>query len=451
MPDVGDPKNDTGYEFMEEYYDDVWLTADLNNSLATAKPASNSVYAAVERLSEMNNSQKVVGEIGVVNQIGAAWYDREWREIAKANPVWTEQQVYDEMTRHIQEADWNARYKNVISDIANSSTPAEREQKIKYYTSELLSFYVSGIDVDNDVTYLREVQGVEPQYRLAPTNSAFVDATLSFQDIANDYHLEYNSNGIKWRVKPSGVVHPDDLAKFQQQQEYIQSISDNLAAKASMGVGSPIAGNASQETSVVRKEITQAECTFVQGSSIAGSSQLSGKLIAASAMSDMDPYFQGTGNPIAGGDYFSMWRMAIFGHDNPELANNQFKKAVEDTIYKDIYPLMLTLSQVGITGLAGVYTGPYAPVVAAPGNFVLEAAKNKAENYDRSNYNWENAFVDAGKKYGIELVVGMGAKKMSQVIAAKYNLSEMAQLGLEKSMDYLLEKGTDKIMENSQT
>lgn len=89
-------------------------------------------------------------------QIGEEWYNQKWHELANEHPDWSEQQVYDERTRQINEADWNARYHNIIEDIANSSSPAEREQKIQYYNSELLAFCVSGIDVDNDLKYLRD-------------------------------------------------------------------------------------------------------------------------------------------------------------------------------------------------------------------------------------------------------------------------------------------------------
>ncbi len=154
-----------------------------------------------------------------------------------------------------------------MEEIAHSKTPAERDEKIEQYKSQLLEYYVSGIDVDNDVEYLREVQGVEPQYRLSPDNPAFIDAILSFQDRANDYDLKYNENYVKWRIKPSGAVHPDDWDNYLIQQEYKQSISDNMVAKASMVVGGPIAGKASQEVSVVTKEIAETESTFVQESS----------------------------------------------------------------------------------------------------------------------------------------------------------------------------------------
>ena len=202
-------------------------------------------------------------------QIGEEWYNQKWHELANEHPDWSEQQVYDEMTRQINEADWNARYHNIIEDIANSSSPAEREQKIQYYNSELLAFCVSGIDVDNDLKYLRDTQGVEPKYILSPTDPAFVDATLSYRDIANGYHLEYNENGILWRIKASGEIHPDDLAKYQQQQEYKKYASDNLTVKCGMGIGG-MTGKISQEISAVTKELTQTESALVQESSNAG-------------------------------------------------------------------------------------------------------------------------------------------------------------------------------------
>ena len=216
------------------------------------------------------------------NLTGAEWYDQTWREIKAANPDWEDQQVYDEMTRRMGEADWNARYQNVMADIANSSTPAEREQKINYYQAELASFKDSGIDVDNDIEYLRVTQGaatvsvtekigsvfndlydgaksslasvvahiaeyengpistaennigleavqgittnsIEAQYTIAPDDPAFLDARLSLEDIRNGYRLQYNPNGILWRVNLANMPHPYDLRNFYRQQEYNQA------------------------------------------------------------------------------------------------------------------------------------------------------------------------------------------------------------------------------------
>jgi len=72
---------------------------------------------------------------------------------------------------------------------------------------------------------------IEPFTAIAPTNSAFIDATISWEDIESGYTLDYNPNEILWRVNAGGIPHPDDLEKFYEQQEIIQGYSDNLAAE----------------------------------------------------------------------------------------------------------------------------------------------------------------------------------------------------------------------------
>ena len=61
------------------------------------------------------------------------------------------------------------------------------------------------------------------QYILEPTNPAFVDATLSYKDIARGYRLEYNPNGILWRVSAARIPHPDDYDNFIEQNRVIES------------------------------------------------------------------------------------------------------------------------------------------------------------------------------------------------------------------------------------
>jgi hypothetical protein len=79
-----------------------------------------------------------------------------------------------------------------------------------------------------DEKELRDVQGVAHKYLLAPDDPAFIDATLSLQDMANGYYLEYNEYGVKRRITASGKVHPDDLVKDQKQQEYEKLHSDAI-------------------------------------------------------------------------------------------------------------------------------------------------------------------------------------------------------------------------------
>ncbi|WP_373665398.1 hypothetical protein SPSIL_002660 [Sporomusa silvacetica DSM 10669] len=68
---------------------------------------------------------------------------------------------------------------------------------------------------------------IKPFTAIAPTNSAFIDATINCEDIGNGYTLDYNSNGILWRVNAGGIPHPDDLEKFYEQQEIIQGYSES--------------------------------------------------------------------------------------------------------------------------------------------------------------------------------------------------------------------------------
>ena len=64
------------------------------------------------------------------------------------------------------------------------------------------------------------------QYILGPTNPAFVDATLSDRDIAWGYCLEYNPNGILWRVSVAGIPHPDDYDNFLEQNRIIEEATN---------------------------------------------------------------------------------------------------------------------------------------------------------------------------------------------------------------------------------
>ncbi|EGO65085.1 hypothetical protein, partial [Acetonema longum] len=64
-------------------------------------------------------------------------------------------------------------------------------------------------------------------YSLGPTNPAFVDAALSHQDILVwGYTLQYNQNGVLWRVDPAGRPHPDDYHQFLEQNRVIQRATE---------------------------------------------------------------------------------------------------------------------------------------------------------------------------------------------------------------------------------
>jgi len=82
-----------------------------------------------------------------------------------------------------------------------------------------------------DERELGYLQGVDHKYLLAPDDPAFIDATLSLQDTFNGYYLEYNEYGVKWRITTSGKVHPDDLVKYQKQQEYYEGLHSDAILK----------------------------------------------------------------------------------------------------------------------------------------------------------------------------------------------------------------------------
>lgn len=134
---------------------------------------------------------------------------------------------------------WNARYKNLIIEIANSS-PERREQLIREHQPELNKFQDSKINVKNDLEYLRNVQDhlnaklagrdsafvknfyYNVEIISGPTNTAFVDAECSDEDSELGYTLEPNENNVLWRVNSAGIPHPDDLDKFFEQKRVIQ-------------------------------------------------------------------------------------------------------------------------------------------------------------------------------------------------------------------------------------
>ncbi len=185
----------------------------------------------------------------VTNQSNAAWYDQEWKKIAAANPAWSEQQVYDELSRQIGEANWNARYQNIMADIANSRTPAEREQKIKYYESELSTFQSSGIDVGNDIAFLRETQGFAGEssiitFEPAPDETTWVEPELTEQRKSEGLTLEYNPLGQLWLVDTSGNPTQEESYRFSKQLEHVNSLASNLARAFVYDSDASVADNA---------------------------------------------------------------------------------------------------------------------------------------------------------------------------------------------------------------
>ncbi|MBP2639335.1 MAG: hypothetical protein H6Q66_286 [Firmicutes bacterium] len=96
---------------------------------------------------------------------------------------------------------------------------------------------------------------------LGPCNPAFVDAELSDQDIANGLYLEYNPNGILWRVNAAGVPHFDDFDHFLEQNRVIESTTNRTIEEvqdsnnSAVGIG----GGSEAETEYAKQVILSKE------------------------------------------------------------------------------------------------------------------------------------------------------------------------------------------------
>ncbi len=77
---------------------------------------------------------------------------------------------------------------------------------------------------------------------LGPANPAFIDATMNGQDIAYNYTLDYNPNGVLWRVNASGIPHPDDFDRYYEQQRIIESTTNRTIAEMYNGSDLSVSG-----------------------------------------------------------------------------------------------------------------------------------------------------------------------------------------------------------------
>ncbi|MDU4960941.1 MAG: hypothetical protein E6X17_09830 [Sporomusaceae bacterium] len=172
---------------------------------------------------DSNDAGIAVKAMEQANTAGAIWYDKTWRAIKEATPHLTNQQITDILTLQIQIADWNAQYQKVINDIANSSSLEEREQKISFYRTELDAFRASGIPVDNDLQYLKNVQRdtrqeanmLNQEWNTSPADVKRTDEVVKFSEKFQE-KVEYNYN-IIMGISPAIIDYepgeiPDDLA-----------------------------------------------------------------------------------------------------------------------------------------------------------------------------------------------------------------------------------------------
>jgi len=115
---------------------------------------------------------------------------------------------------------------------------------------------------------------------IGPTNPAFIDAILSYQDIAYGLHLEYNPNGILWRTNAAGIPTNRDLNNYFEQQREIED-----ATNRTMEEMQPLL-NTSKGSTTWEEEAKYAI--------------KNGKLYASAGMSDMNPYAGGDGESKVG-------------------------------------------------------------------------------------------------------------------------------------------------------
>ncbi|MEN6411985.1 MAG: hypothetical protein ABFC84_04345, partial [Veillonellales bacterium] len=160
---------------------------------------------------------------GVTASAGEVWYYQKAQELQVQHPDWNLAKLTDKMSELI----WNNNYNALMSDIANSRTPEEREQKISEHQLELDNYKDSGIDVANDIQYLRDNQGmetfslfnkvaslissysyggVEAQSILSPSNTAFDN-------------VEYAADGTFTEINPDGVSSDEAI---QQSEDRIK-------------------------------------------------------------------------------------------------------------------------------------------------------------------------------------------------------------------------------------
>ncbi len=189
------------------------------SSLPRINPiSSTSVIAPVYTVSPASE-QSI---IGVANLSGAAWYNQKWHEVANQHPDWPKQQVYDEMTRSIQEAEWNANWEILKNEIANSRSPEERDRKIREHRPELEKYKASGIDIGN-----YSYSGIEHQYSVPPTS--FVDTELTEVDgISKDKYNDYQAQKEHDQNIVYNSLQQESESFTQHVENYFEKVKKNV-------------------------------------------------------------------------------------------------------------------------------------------------------------------------------------------------------------------------------
>jgi len=203
----------------------------------------DSVDAVTGRIPEMNNGQNVASGNGVSAPSGEESYYRQAQELQKEHPEWSLEQITNKMSEIV----WNNNYKALMDDIAHSSSPEEREQKIRDHQWELGNYKASGINVDNDEKYLRDTQGMPSESifnKIASVMSNYSFDSVEYQDSVSPDSLafvEIPKDGISLEKYTDYQIQKKDDentvydAYAQQSKEFFEKVQKIPGWDSAMG------------------------------------------------------------------------------------------------------------------------------------------------------------------------------------------------------------------------
>jgi hypothetical protein len=280
-------------------------------------------------------------------------------------------------------------------------------------------------------------------YVLGPCNSAFIDAILSYKDIADGLHLEYNPNGILWRVNAAGIPTYEDLNKYFEQNRVIESANESTLKEIDPQVSSD--SKSANVSGTVENSPLRPIPGMVQHTPPADG--MGNYSINASGLLAANGILPGQGKLIklstAGSEDFSERDMLVMALGGPSAVNlsddaviDLFVKAAKDVAFKETIPGSINVLQKisdftsKIADLPGINKTGLAKMASTADLFIqfpAEIIKNASKNYDVEGYTIDMAVADAFKAKGIESVRDLTVDKAVDIIAEKYHLGDTAK------------------------
>ncbi|VBB09670.1 Hypothetical protein LUCI_4968 [Lucifera butyrica] len=267
MPDVGAPKNDIGYDqisgetsnydpsakvgnFLYRMYGDpavVFNDAGTGYVRYYGKDYYTSLVTKGDWLYRKYGNSIIVRDadgIAYARFGGGDWYVASLPriDVSTQQPATTKEAEIAREKTDMLAVDLNNSLAGAVPNLSPVVNATEGKSDI--------------IDYSNLFQAHKQIQ---TDFYVSPTNTAFVNAKLSDEDIANGYRLKYNSNGVLWRVNAAGIPHPDDLRKFYKQQEILQGLYDNVQTKLQMVVGISPENGGSEAAGNAVKGVSKAE------------------------------------------------------------------------------------------------------------------------------------------------------------------------------------------------